>query len=127
MENLNAESEKEVTITLEDVEDRAKKCGFGRHRQRSQLRDEVQLFLRYFAGLGFNMYSDEEKLRHLVILKPITFLIPAATKIICDYGVHKADEHKTAERRYPDEWEELQNIPPSPCKNFNANAACWAA
>ena len=98
-----------TSITLKDVESRAQRCELGNHDEKLTLEAEVQCFLKYFAGLGFIMYSDEKRLRDLVILRPVEFLIPPATKIICDFGIHMTDEHEVAEAMHVKEWIKLRD------------------
>ncbi len=70
---------------------------------------ETHMVLNFFNRLGLLMHHRSVPL--LVILRPAEFLFPYFTQVICDFKVHTAliSEHSAARKRYPREFQQLQN------------------
>ena len=78
---------------------------------------EVPQMLLFLHDMGMLMFHEEEKLRDIVIMDPVSFFVSPATKVICDhektfaYGVernHHLDIHRELEKRYPKEFNEMK-------------------
>lgn len=65
------------------------------------LREEVRVLASFFSGLGFIMWFPEPSLADLVVVNPAAFLIGPATKLVCQYGLHRIPEHDTARKAAP--------------------------
>jgi len=97
-------------ITYADVLDIARSSGV------NEL--EVAEMLSFLHDMGMLMWHEEEKLRDIVIMDPISFFVSPATKVICDhettyaYGVerkHHRDIHRDLSRRYRKDFDDMKN------------------
>jgi hypothetical protein len=84
--------DKGSSITLQQVLTICKECGLPRTAEES-LEGEAMKMLKRFNDLGQLMYHpDDIKLRDVVILDPVKFLVTPAALVICDHEIHE-NEH----------------------------------
>lgn len=100
-------AEPRAYLSLTEASNIAKESGLPVSRT-LELEKEVSVMLEFFNGLGKLMWNQEESLRDLVILRPAEFLIPPATKVICQHDIHVAAEHVEA-RKIAHLWKQLTN------------------
>ena len=73
---------------------------------RNSVEKEAQALLRFLHELGILMYFNEPGLDDIVVLDP-QWLVTAATKMICEFSIHKLPEHTQAQKTMPQHWNAL--------------------
>eukprot|EP00300_Choanocystis_sp_HF-7_P017400 c19720_g1_i3.p1 GENE.c19720_g1_i3~~c19720_g1_i3.p1 ORF type:complete len:692 (+),score=157.77 c19720_g1_i3:23-2077(+) len=92
-------------LSLVEFCELAEKCGLP--TSKVALDEEVVIVLTYLKELAIVMWFNEPALSDLIILDP-SWLIKAATKIICKFDIHYIPEHEEARKLYGP-WKALLN------------------